>query len=93
MPPTRAFIGLGANLGDARAALDAAFAALAALPETTLHAASSIYRSAPIDASGPDYLNAVVMLATRLAPRALLAELQRIEQAHGRRRTHRLVPL
>ena len=91
-PLTPAFIGLGANLGDARAALDAAFFALAALPGTVLRAASSIYRSAPVDASGPDYLNAVVMLETHLAPHALLAELQRIEHAHRRKRPYRNAP-
>ena len=85
-------IGLGANLGDVRATLAAAQRALAALPETTLRAASSIYRSAPIDSSGPDYLNAVVLLDTRLTPHALLAELQRIEHEHGRERPYRNAP-
>jgi 2-amino-4-hydroxy-6-hydroxymethyldihydropteridine diphosphokinase len=86
------FIALGANLGDARAALDAAFVALAHLPHTSLRAASSLYTTAPIDAGGPDYLNAVVMLATRLAPHALLTELQRIERALGRERPYRNAP-
>ena len=90
--PTPAYIGLGANLGDARAALDAAFVALATLPNTLLRAASSLYRSAPIDSSGPDYLNAVVLLETHLSPRALLAALQRIERAHGRQRPYRNAP-
>ena len=90
--PEAAFIGLGANLGDPRAALDAAFVALARLPDTTLRAASSLYRSAPIDSSGPDYLNAVVQLDTRLAPEALLGELQRIERVHGRERPYRNAP-
>jgi 2-amino-4-hydroxy-6-hydroxymethyldihydropteridine diphosphokinase len=87
-----AFVGLGANLGDARAALDAAFVALATLPGTRLHAASSIYRTAPIDSSGPDYLNAVVRLDTQIAPRALLAALHRIERMHGRQRPYRNAP-
>lgn len=87
-----AYIALGANLGDARAALDAAFGALATLPQTTLRAASSIYRTAPIDSGGPDYLNAVVRLDTRLAPQALLGALQRIECAHGRERPYRNAP-
>ncbi len=88
----RAYIGLGANLGDARATLDAAFVALAGLPNTTLRAASSLYRSAPIESSGPDYLNAVVLLETRRTPQSLLTELQRIERAHGRERPHRNAP-
>ncbi len=88
----RAFIGLGANLGDARGALDAAFVALSSLPHTTLQRASSLYRSAPVDSSGPDYLNAVVQLETRLTPRELLAELQRIELLQGRERPYRNAP-
>lgn len=48
-----AFIGLGANLGDAAATLQAALQALAALPQTRLHAASSLYGSAPLHAEGP----------------------------------------
>lgn len=91
-PPVQAFIGLGANLGDAQATLQAALIALAALPHTALRECSSIYRSAPIDSSGPDYLNAVAWLDTRLDPHGLLAELQRIEQAHGRERPYRNAP-
>ena len=87
-----AFVALGANLGAARATLDAAFVALASLPGTALRAASSLYRSAPIDSGGPDYLNAVVRLDTRLAPHALLRELQRIERDHGRERRWRNAP-
>jgi len=86
------FIGLGANLGDARATLVAALNALAELPETSLRVASSIYRSAPMDSSGPDYLNAVAWLETHLSPQALLAELQRIERDHGRERPYRNAP-
>jgi 2-amino-4-hydroxy-6-hydroxymethyldihydropteridine diphosphokinase len=85
-------IGLGANLGDARATLVAAIQALAELPASTLRAVSSIYRSAPVDSSGPDYLNAVALLETRLGPLTLLAELQRIELAHGRERPYRNAP-
>ena len=87
-----AWVGLGANLGNARDSLDAAFVALATLPGTRLRAASSLYRTAPVDSSGPDYLNAVVQLDTRLVPLALLSELQRIELAHGRERPYRNAP-
>lgn len=89
---TRAYVGLGANLGDARAALEAAFAALATLPVTQLLRRSSIYRSAPIDSGGPDYLNAVAELRTSLHPLALLQQLQAIEQDHGRERPYRNAP-
>ena len=89
---TPACIGLGANLGDAADALRMATRELAALPRTTLTAQSSIYRSAPIDSSGPDYLNAAVLLHTALTPQELLAHLQRIELAHGRERPYRNAP-
>jgi 2-amino-4-hydroxy-6-hydroxymethyldihydropteridine diphosphokinase len=81
-----AFVGLGANLGDAQATLLAARAELAGLPDTTLRGFSALYRSAPLDSSGPDYINAVALLSTRLLPHELLAQLQRIEALHGRER-------
>jgi 2-amino-4-hydroxy-6-hydroxymethyldihydropteridine diphosphokinase len=87
-----AFIGLGANLGDARATLSEAFKALADLPATELIKISSIYRSAPVDSSGPDYMNAVAKLCTALTPHALLDELHRIERAHDRKRPYRNAP-
>ena len=91
-PQVSAYIGLGANLGDARAALQAALQALAALPQTRLKEHSSFYRSAPVDSSGPDYLNAVAHVRTTLAPHALLAHLQAIEAQHGRERPYRNAP-
>lgn len=88
----RVFIGLGANLGDTTATLDRAEQALAALPGTHLVAASPRYRSAPLQASGPDYLNAVVELVTDLEPAALLAALHGIEAVQGRRRPYPNAP-
>ena len=87
-----AYIGLGANLGEPVSALREALLALAALPGSLLTATSSFYRTAPIDSSGPDYLNAVARLDTCLEPLSLLAELQRIELAHGRERPYRNAP-
>ena len=84
----RAYIGLGANLGDLAATLRAAVAALGQLPRTRLEAVSSAWRSAPVEAGGPDYLNAVVRLETALGPLPLLDALQAIEQAHGRERPY-----
>jgi len=89
---TRAWIGLGANLGDREAALRAAVRAIAALPGTQVLRTSSLYRSAPVDAGGPDYLNAVAEIATLLEPRALLAALQAIELGAGRERPYRNAP-
>ena len=90
--PAVAYVGLGANLGDARAALIDALARLDAMPDSRLVASSPLYRSAPIDSSGPDYLNAVAELSTQLSPHALLAQLQAIEQQHGRERPYRNAP-
>ncbi|TWO69391.1 2-amino-4-hydroxy-6-hydroxymethyldihydropteridine diphosphokinase [Caenimonas sedimenti] len=91
-PPVVAFVGLGANLGDAAAALQAALAALGQLPGTRLRRASRIYRSAPVDAGGPDFLNAVAEVETSLAAPDLLAALQGIESAAGRERPYRNAP-
>lgn len=87
-----AWIGIGANLGDALANVDDAFERLAALPATTLLARSSRYRSAPIDSSGDDYINAVACIDTGMDPHALLAALHGIELAHGRERPYRNAP-
>ncbi len=86
---TRAYVGLGANLGAAAQTLDAALAALARLPHTVLAARSSLYASAPVDAKGADFVNAVAALDTTLSAPALLQHLQAIEQAHGRERPYR----
>lgn len=91
-PVVTAYIGLGANLGDARAALQQAVQALQALVGGDAVAVSSLYRSAPIDSSGPDYLNAVACLRTRLSAPDLLAALQRIENDAGRERPYRNAP-
>lgn len=88
----RAWIALGANLGDAQGALTGALAALTRLPDTRIVAVSSLYRSAPVDAQGPDFLNAVAALETGLAPAALLCRLHAIEDAAGRERPYRNAP-
>ncbi len=98
--PTIAYIGLGANLGDAVAALTQAVHALRTLPQTQLLRCSPVYKTAPLDtdggrevvADGHDYLNAVVALSTHLLPLALLDQLQQIEQAAGRERPFRNAP-
>jgi 2-amino-4-hydroxy-6-hydroxymethyldihydropteridine diphosphokinase len=89
---TRAYIGLGANLGDARATLRDAVHRLAQLPATTVVHVSQTWRSAPVDATGPDFYNAVAAVDTRLDAEALLAALHAIEAAHGRERPYRNAP-
>ncbi len=87
-----AYIGIGANLGDARANVEDALARLQRQPGCTLLQASGLYRTAPIDSSGDDYINAVARIATTLDAEALLQALHGIEQAHGRERPYRNAP-
>lgn len=87
-----AYIGIGANLGDALANVGDALVRLAALPSTRLVSRSSRYRTAPIDSSGGDYINAVACIDTALGAHELLAALQAIELAHGRERPYRNAP-
>ena len=87
-----AWVGIGANLGDARANVLDAIERLSRLPGATLLQTSSLYRTAPIDSSGDDYVNAVASLDTDLDAHALLQALSAIEQAHGRERPYRNAP-
>ncbi|UGQ45851.1 2-amino-4-hydroxy-6-hydroxymethyldihydropteridine diphosphokinase [Massilia endophytica] len=89
---TTAYIGIGANLGDARANVLDAIERLRRAPGCTLEAASSLYHTAPIDSSGGDYINAVARIGTALDAQSLLEALQAIEQAHGRERPYRNAP-
>ena len=90
--PVSAYIGLGANLGDSRATVLQALNAIADLDGLALTRQSSLYGSAPVDAGGDDYVNAVVEVQTALPPHALLAQLQSIESAAGRARPYRNAP-
>jgi 2-amino-4-hydroxy-6-hydroxymethyldihydropteridine diphosphokinase len=87
-----ACVALGANLGDAAAEVRQALRDLATLDGTRVVRASSLYRTAPYEALGPDFINAVALLDTQLSPLALLHALQRIEQAHGRERPYHNAP-
>jgi 2-amino-4-hydroxy-6-hydroxymethyldihydropteridine diphosphokinase len=84
------YVALGSNLGDRAAHLAAARAALDALPGTRMVAASAVEETAPLGGKAqPAYLNQMVLLETRLEPRALLEACQAIERAEGRVRTER----
>lgn len=91
-PAVTAYVALGANLGNAAATLRDALHRLDHTPGIRLLKASSLYRTAPIDSTGPDYLNAVAEVSTTLTAPALLAALQAIETAHGRERPYRNAP-
>jgi len=89
----RAVIALGANLGDARAALTGAVAGLRELLALKVIAESSIYSTSPIGGvEQPDYLNAVVIADTTLNADELLEALHAIENAWHRTRKVRWGP-
>ncbi|CAN7297377.1 2-amino-4-hydroxy-6-hydroxymethyldihydropteridinediphosphokinase [Variovorax paradoxus] len=85
-PTVQAFVAIGANLGDAQAAVKAAMDAIGTIERTVVTARSSLYRSAPVDAAGPDFINAVVAVRTGLTAEAFLAELHLLEEQAGRER-------
>ncbi len=86
-----AYLGLGANLDDAAHTVRQAIVQLNGAAMTVL-AQSSLYRSAPVDAQGPDFYNAVLKIATALKPGVLLQTLLQLEQQHGRTRAYRNAP-
>jgi len=85
--PEVAFVGLGANLGEAARTVREALQELDALPDTRLLRASRLYRTRAwgVEAQ-PDFINAVAMLETALSARGLLDALLALERAHGRDR-------
>ena len=88
----RAFIGLGANVGDPLTQIEQAMAALMSLPATVGLQRSRLYRTAPWQAQGPDFINAMVQLETQLSAPELWVQMQRIEQAAGRIRPFHHAP-
>lgn len=90
--PVTACIALGANLGDARHTVLQAMDDIGQLPGCSVLATSRLYRTAPWQAQGPDFVNAVVKVATTLTAPALLQALQTLEQAAGRERPYLNAP-
>jgi 2-amino-4-hydroxy-6-hydroxymethyldihydropteridine diphosphokinase len=88
----QAFIALGANLGDAQASVRQALAGLEQLPHTSVIQASSLYKTAPYEAQGPDFINAVAWVQTTLLPLDLLHALQALETRQGRERPYKNAP-
>jgi 2-amino-4-hydroxy-6-hydroxymethyldihydropteridine diphosphokinase len=88
---TRAYLGLGANLGDCRTNLRSAVDGLRAFGD--LVAVSSLYETAPVGyLDQPAFLNAVVALETQASPTGLLQAVLRIERRLGRERSFRNAP-
>ena len=90
---TRAYVGLGANLGNPQQQLERALDLLNRDTKIAIARVSPVYRSAPLGPTGqPDYLNAAAAVDTDLAALALLARLQATEEALGRQRGERWGP-
>ncbi|WP_107928344.1 2-amino-4-hydroxy-6-hydroxymethyldihydropteridine diphosphokinase [Neisseria animaloris] len=88
-----AVIALGSNLQNPAGQVEAALKAIAAHDQIELQQASSLYITAPIGyADQPDFVNAVCIVATTLSGKDLLAVLNSIEQAFGRKRSFRNAP-
>lgn len=87
-----ACVALGANLGDAVVTVQQALRDVAGLPDTELVKASSLYRSAPYEAQGPDFINAVALVHSLLSPLELLHALQALELQSGRERPYKNAP-
>jgi 2-amino-4-hydroxy-6-hydroxymethyldihydropteridine diphosphokinase len=83
-----AYIGIGANLDNAADNVRTALTALDGIDATRVTAQSSLFRTAPIDADGDDYVNAVARVHTRLTAEALLQALLTLEQTFGRERSY-----
>ena len=80
----RVWLSLGANLGEPRAALEAAIREIKAIPGVSKFRSSNFYRTSPVDSSGPEYVNAAAAFEWEGSPLSLLHLLQKIELAHGR---------
>ena len=84
---TRAYVGLGANLGDREGTLRAAVAALDALEGVRVVAVSSFHETEPVGyLEQPRFLNGAAAVDTTLAPRELLDALLAVERSLGRTR-------
>ena len=93
MTRRRAVLAVGSNLGDRLGTLQGCVEAVAGLPDSDVLAISPVYETAPVGGPvQPDYLNAVLIVATGLAPDDLLAAAHGIEAEFGRVRTQRFGP-
>lgn len=86
--PVTAFVAIGANLGNAHEAVSQAFESLSHLPAISLTGRSRLYRTAPHEAQGPDFINAVAQIMTHLTAPDLLDALQALEHLAGRQRLY-----
>lgn len=87
-----AYLGLGSNLGDRLANLQRAVDLVARTDGVAVLRSSRVYETDPVGPPQPDYLNAVIEVATSLPPDALLEACLRVEAGMGRVRAERWGP-
>jgi 2-amino-4-hydroxy-6-hydroxymethyldihydropteridine diphosphokinase len=87
-----AYVGIGANLGDASATVALSIARLAQLENSELIGHSTPIETAPWQATGPNYINAVAEIKTTLSAHTFLRSLQAIENEFGRQRSYQNAP-
>ena len=88
----KAYIGFGGNVGDTRQLITDAIVCLALRSELQILAKSCLYQSAPVDASGGDYIQFVIEVEIELTPYGLLHVCQTIEREFGRERPYSNAP-
>jgi 2-amino-4-hydroxy-6-hydroxymethyldihydropteridine diphosphokinase len=88
----QAYIGFGGNIGDTRQLITDAIVCLAQRCELQILSKSCFYQSAPLEAIGGDYINAVIQIETQLTPYGLLHICQAVEQEFGRERPYTNAP-
>jgi len=87
------YIGIGSNIGDRQKFIDSSIAELKKVRGLRVTRLSSIYETLPVsDIPQEKYLNGVIEIETSIRPKALLKELNRIEEIFGRKRTIRNAP-
>lgn len=87
-----AYIGLGGNIGDAKQLIKDAIVCLAQRPEVKVTSRSCMYKSAPVNASGEDFINAVISIDTYLTPEEVLHLCMKVESQFGRERPYTNAP-
>lgn len=83
-----AYVGIGSNLGEPRINVERAIQQLGGLPKSRLADRSSLFLTAPVEADGDDYVNAVVRIETDLSSQELLDALLSLERSFGRERPY-----
>ena len=78
------YIALGANLGDAQGAFAGAIETLSAIEGIEVLKRSALYKTSPVDSTGPDYVNAVLTIKTNWDAEALMKTLLATERDFGR---------